>query len=72
MPRQKLMEPKERPESDSEFHQRVQDQMDEDSWAGRSTVGASFPTRATIVEYPAMDEHQRIYRVGARKNGDGH
>lgn len=60
-------------ETDHEYHQRVQDQMDEDSWAGRSTVGAEFPTRAIVHEM----EHERedtphIYKWNRKRYGDGH
>lgn len=62
----------EREESEAEFHRRVQDQMDEDSWRGSSTVAARFPSKATVVEYPETDEHPKVYRSGSRRYGDGH
>jgi hypothetical protein len=73
MPRTQRHPEDERYESDAEYHQRVQDQMDEDSWAGRSTVGAEFPTRAIVhdMEHEAQDA-PHIYRWNRRRYGDGH
>jgi len=62
---------KERDETNAEFHKRVQDQLDSDSWAGRSTVGAEFPTRKKVLEIE-QDYPDVIYRGGKRKYGDGY
>lgn len=59
------------PESDAEYHRRVQDQMDEDSWAGRSTVGAKFPERG-IVHEPYDDAAPPHIYKWKRGYGDGH
>lgn len=63
----------EHPESNSEYHERVQDQMDSDSWAGRSTVSAEFPTRAVIHESEhELEDMPHIYRWNRKRYGDGH
>lgn len=40
-----------RPETAPEYSRRIQDQLDNDSWQGRDTVGNIFPEPAEIVEY---------------------
>ena len=55
-------------ESREDYHRRVQDQMDEDSWIGRSTVSADFPERAIVHDITPPDEQEppHIYRVKRR------
>lgn len=51
-----------RQETNSEFNQRIQHEMDEDSWRGRDDIGAGYPERAVINEFEPMDEQPRIYK----------
>lgn len=60
--RQRQSLDKGRPETNPEFNQRVQSQMDRDSWQGCDSVGASYPERAEIHEIEPMGGKPRIYR----------
>ena len=57
--------PQPRDETNVEFSRRVSDLIDQDSWAGRDTVGACYPQPAKIIELPDNDERV-IYK---RKDG---
>lgn len=50
-------------ESASDFHRRVQDQIDEDSWIGRSTVAANFPERAIVHDIGLDEGKPHVYRI---------
>ncbi|HXI51334.1 MAG TPA: hypothetical protein VNH84_07510 [Candidatus Saccharimonadales bacterium] len=54
-----------RDETAPEFHRRVQDAMDADSWQGVDRIGCDFPEPAEVVEIEPFSEHV-IYK---RKDG---
>jgi len=58
-------------ESAPEFHRRLQDRLDKDSWMGISTVGAEFPQREVNITVED-EEAPPIYRNGRVRYGDGH
>lgn len=54
--------PAPRDETPVEFSERVQYQMDQDSWQGVDTVGARYPAPAKIVEYEGDDHANVIFK----------
>lgn len=59
-------------EGEAEYHRRVQDEMDEDSWAGRSTVSVDYPTRAIVHEpFHDIEDTPHVWKW-RRRYGDGH
>lgn len=53
-------------ESNHEFHRRVQDQMDRDSWVGRDDVGCDFPDKGIVHEIGPADGQDHIYKIGGK------
>lgn len=51
-----------RDETNVEFSRRVADLIDQDSWAGRDTVGACYPTPGKIIDLPDTDERLIVHR----------
>jgi hypothetical protein len=58
-------------ESDQEFHGRIQRQMDEDSWRGGDSVGASFPKRGIVHNHTSSEEQEppHYHNWGEKKAG---
>lgn len=56
------------PETTPEYHRRVQDQMDMDSWVGRDDVACHFPEKAIVheIETPDMDDPPHVYKFPKR------
>lgn len=53
-----------RQETSPEYHRRIQDAMDADSWVGRDSVGCDFPDPAKIVEIGPPDQPPIIFKHG--------
>lgn len=53
-------------ETAPEFHQRVQKQMDRESWIGRDDIGAEFPERAIVHEMEPSDSREHVYNWGKK------
>lgn len=52
-----------RPETDAEFHRRVQDSITRDSWIGRDDTGARAPQRGIVHEIGGGTDRQvHIYK----------
>jgi hypothetical protein len=56
-------------ETTPEFHQRVQERMDTDSWIGRDTVACDFPERAIVhdITPPEDREPPHVFNYGKRR-----
>lgn len=58
-------------ESDQEFHGRIQRQLDEDSWRGGDSVGASFPCRGIVHDHFREEDKEppHYHNWGEKKAG---